>query len=616
MNKKTFLRSSLVFVLLFCLFFGLLFQFTSAPFYDSDEGDIYSNGAAIASGLDLYSEATSQHMPFTYYLSALFWHMGAHSITAQRLAFYAFFALMWSILYLRYQSDVGKTALIAYPVLFIFSLCLYEYGTVILSEHLAAIGFVMLVLEFLRFCKTRQVPVDSCIAISFGIVLTFGTIFIAAYGVAAVALFVLIKEIQWLIQDRQSFKQWLLNGLKLLLKLAFWCLLPWVVLVVIYAINGNLEDAIYYAYTFNRSVYAEYVGGYGSDALAGAVSGLWNLRDTIRGLLAGGLELSGLAQAVVVGLAALGIICQLLKRRFVEALFFAVLLVELATRGVWNYHGTQCVAILCLLGALALGDCTRKARQNKLYILGSAVLAACMAFTALPYAQGFSTESDTTGNKTKSQRILDAITEDGEPVFVLAIAQNELLIQGNVVPYKAMGVPWFTDVGADQIIRDYPDGITRVVIYDEENSVWNATIQDYAPEMCQYIQDNYTHVHSNIYVRNDIYDEVAQLLNDKALLISGFSIVPQADGTLTIAMSKPETTYDSIQFAIWSSDGGQDDMTWYLAEENEDELMTVQIDLKNHLLNKQEDSLSIYAYGFTGKEKSFIAQGSYKTESH
>lgn len=615
MDRKKALKGAAVFVLLFSLFFCLMFQFVDDMFFDTDEGDIYSNGAAIASGLNLYSEATSQHMPFSYYFSALFWALGAQSVSAQRLAFYALFALLWCILYFRYKADVGRVALIAYPVLFIFSLCLYESGTAILSEHLAGLGFAILALEFLRFCRTRKVPLDSCIAISFAIVLTFGTIFIAAYGVAAVALFVLIKEIQWLIQEKQSFKQWLLNGLRLLGKLAFWCLLPWAVLVVIYAINGNLEDAVYYAYTFNRTVYTNYTAGYGASALDGAINGLWVLRDTVRGLLNPGGEMDIIAQAVVTGLAALGILSQLLRKRFVEALFFLVLIVEAATRGIWNFHGTQVVALLCLLGGLAMGECASLARKNRLYLVGCAGLAACLVFTGLPYAQNFNTQIDTSTTRAKSRKILDAITEDGESVFVLALAKNEALIQSKTVPYMAMAVPWFTDVAAEPVMQEYPEGITRVAIFDEQNEVWNHSIQEYAPELCQYMFDNYTNLYSLIYIRNDYYDQAVQLLNDKGLLISGFGITTHEDGTITVAMAKPDTQYDSIQFAIWSTDSGQDDMTWYTAEENEEELFVAQADLKTHLVKKQPDTLNIYAFGYTGTERTVITQGTYTTQA-
>ena len=123
------LKRGMTFLLLFGLFFLILLQFVNDDFFDSDEGDIFANGAGIASGYHLYSELYSQHMPFTYYFSALFWKLGAQSITSQRIAFYFFFALSWTILYFRYQSDVGKIALIIYPILFCFAICLYSMGT-------------------------------------------------------------------------------------------------------------------------------------------------------------------------------------------------------------------------------------------------------------------------------------------------------------------------------------------------------------------------------------------------------------------------------------------------------------------------------------------------------
>lgn len=75
---------------------------------------------AIARGFVLYKEYTSQHMPFSYYVSAVFEFFGAHSIYAQRFMFYLLFALMWVLIYRIYRKDFNSKALAFYPVLFTF----------------------------------------------------------------------------------------------------------------------------------------------------------------------------------------------------------------------------------------------------------------------------------------------------------------------------------------------------------------------------------------------------------------------------------------------------------------------------------------------------------------
>lgn len=595
MSKRAkIVKGGLVFALLFCLFFGLLIQFVNDPFFDTDEGDIYSRGSAIAMGYDLYSEVSSQHMPFTYYFSALFWALGAQSVTAQRIAFYILFAVLWCGIYFRYKSDVGKTALIAYPVLFTIAVCLYDYGTAILSEHLAGIGFVILALEFLRFCKTRTIERDSCIAISFAIVLTFGTIFVAAYGVATVAVFVLVKEVQWLVSEHQSFKLWLKNGVLLFLKLAFWCLLPWAVLMVIYAINGNLGDAIYYAYTFNRTVYAKYTGGYGADAVEGALSGLTYLKNMVTGFLGGNLSLVSWAEIGVCCLALMGIVWHAMKRQVAEAMFFATLIIALATRGIWTFHGTQCVAILCFLAAMAVSYIVHEPMGGMSHVVSGTILVVCIGITAITYCNSFALNIETSEGKTADAKVLDAITEDGEAIFSTGGSTSKSLIQAKVVFYKGVGSPWFADARAEEIIASYPDGVTRVALYGENIVVWSKQIKDYAPELCEYMEKNYTKLYSHIHVRNDEYEEATKKLEANAIPYYSFEPVPEED-KLIVTLSRPSEEKQGVSFGVWSESSGQDDLIWYGAKRNEDGKYVVEVNLADHLLGAQKGQINVYA---------------------
>lgn len=598
--------------ILFFVFFGLLFQFVNNPFFDSDEGDIFSNGAAIANGYNLYSEATSQHMPFTYYFSALFWALGAQTIVTQRIVFYGLFAALWCIIYYRYKSDVGKITLIAYPVLFSFAISLYDWGAAILSEHLAGIGFVILALEFLRFCKRKTVDIKSCIAISFAIVLTFGTIFVAAYGVATVAVFVFVKEIQWLINEHQPVKQWLKDCLLLLAKLAFWCLLPWVCLLIIYAINGNLEDAFYYAYTFNRTVYINYTGGYGSNAIEGAVSGFNNLKVLFASYLGGALSTVSWAEIILGCLALMGIIWHAVKHQVVEASFFTILIIALATRGIWTFHGGQCVAILCFLAAMAISFILHEPMQRIARSTIGLVLVICIGIVAMPYSSDFTLNMDLAESKTKASKIIDALTEEGEPVFVTKASNNTELIQSKTVPFKSMAVPWFTDVCAEEIIATYPDGITRVVLHDADQNVWGLTMKDYAPELCAYIERNYTRLYACIYVRNDVYDNAVQIIKKKESSIFDFVIdrTPNED-EITVTIVKTPDGYQSVYYAVWSAEAGQDDLVFYPVEVNAEGNYSTTVDLSKHLLTTQTDTIMLLAYGGNGGDMDLIGQDEY-----
>ena len=80
-------------LLLVLVYFVMLMFYINEPFFESDEGDIYMVGAAIANGRLLYRDITSQHMPVMYYIAAVFSLLGASTITAFRIWFYLLMAV-------------------------------------------------------------------------------------------------------------------------------------------------------------------------------------------------------------------------------------------------------------------------------------------------------------------------------------------------------------------------------------------------------------------------------------------------------------------------------------------------------------------------------------------
>ncbi|MCI1769500.1 MAG: hypothetical protein LKM40_04975 [Mageeibacillus sp.] len=80
-------------------------------------------------------------------------------------------------------------------------------GTQILSEHVAGIGFVLIFLEYLRFKSFKDMTLSSCIILSVSILLTFGTIFVAAYALAVIVIAVFIKEIMSIVKGLKDFRQ-------------------------------------------------------------------------------------------------------------------------------------------------------------------------------------------------------------------------------------------------------------------------------------------------------------------------------------------------------------------------------------------------------------------------
>ena len=95
--KKTDKKTLVTVVGLFLLYFVIQLQFLADPWFGTDELDIMMIGKRIAGGELLYKDICSQHMPFSYYISAIFVKLGARSVSEQRIAFYLFFSFPLAI---------------------------------------------------------------------------------------------------------------------------------------------------------------------------------------------------------------------------------------------------------------------------------------------------------------------------------------------------------------------------------------------------------------------------------------------------------------------------------------------------------------------------------------
>ena len=129
--KKTDKKTLVTVVGLFLLYFVIQLQFLADPWFGTDELDIMMIGKRIAGGELLYKDICSQHMPFSYYISAIFVKLGARSVSEQRIAFYLFFTILCSIrsnlkfisfTLLYCKRCLTVTCQIRYPFFFTYSL--------------------------------------------------------------------------------------------------------------------------------------------------------------------------------------------------------------------------------------------------------------------------------------------------------------------------------------------------------------------------------------------------------------------------------------------------------------------------------------------------------------
>ena len=57
-------KDRILLLFIWLLFFLGMYRYIGTSIFDTDEGDVFAGGMAIAHGITLYKEYLSQHMPF------------------------------------------------------------------------------------------------------------------------------------------------------------------------------------------------------------------------------------------------------------------------------------------------------------------------------------------------------------------------------------------------------------------------------------------------------------------------------------------------------------------------------------------------------------------------
>lgn len=518
-KNKGKIWSYLQYIFVFLLFFVVQFKFVNDTWFGTDELDVMLGGKTIASGYQLYSDFSSQHMPFSYYISALFDILGAKTVTMQRIAFYLFYALLWTIIYGRYKKIVGKKVLFFYPLCFLCLICCYDMGTTILSEHLAGIGFIILLLEYLHFYKNRILKVDNYIAISISIILTFGTIFVAIFGVFAIAMGVLAREIQWTLTEKKSFLLFLKEMLRKYLPLAFWVALPWVILGAYYFIVNNVRIAFFSAYTLNRAIYPKY-NGYGESILKTMLGSV----DYFIGLVKGFFTLSDITfitvvYAIVILLLIAAIVEIARKKEYILCVVLSVFLLFLGTRGYFNFHGTQWVEVAAFVITYYLCEVLvvngKAFEQKRLYYRLTVV--GMIFIIASAYLGTFSMLADRSlkEGENGTSLIVGQITDKNEGIWQLTFSNDVLMMADRPSIQNVGATPWGWEGHGARVLAMYEQSSPRVVLYDEEHECWGNKLKDYAQDLVAFMQERYTRYGDTIiYIRNDYYEEACKILNE------------------------------------------------------------------------------------------------------
>ena len=503
-------------VLFGLLMFIALIGFWNQPWFSSDEAEIFMHGQAIAQGELLYAETGSQHMPLMYYLAALFSLLGARTITGFRIWFYLFTAVLWGIMFYRYQKRWGKLALCLYPLLYICLLSHLDWtATCVLSDQYQGIGMAILLFEFLEFNEERRLSIPASCMISLAIFISFGSAFVAAFGVFVIVCAVLLLDIWDRILAKEGFWKSVLGFLKQFWQVVLIVAAPFALLFLYYLVTGTLDDFINWAYLLNRTVYVNYTGGYGNSILSGFFGGYVHYL--------GLFTFSPLTARAAFGLflifCSVGLLLLVARRgkgmgiRLVGLVLF---LVACATRGLLDFHGVPALAVLCAMSACFLGRVLDPSAIKKNFVRMTALAFALVlmvtpylckavpAWVKLPFA------NDKPENSTAW--CLDTITEEGERVG-FGILFCDIMVLAGVHPATVQGgsVPWFWDYAGEETMRELRSDPPRAYLYSPEHEVWGHKITEYAPELASFMDENYTSLSALgqplVWVHNDYFEE-------------------------------------------------------------------------------------------------------------
>ncbi len=503
---KSRVKIIIIYVLIFCLYFILQSKFVHDAWFGTDELDIMMGGKAIANGYTLYDDFLSQHMPFSYYISAVFDFLGATSVSAQRFCFYTFFAFFWTIIIYRYRNIVSQKALFIFPIIHMSLISTYIVGTTILSEHIAGIGAVIMFLEFMNFYEKRDLKWHNYMFLSISVILLFGTIFIGIFPIFVTGVAVICFEISCWYKDRKTLKEKANEWVKKYAPLLGWSVLPWAVLLTIYAVKGNVLNFIHEAYGINRNIYPDYIEGYGESILSVLLaipSCLFEWTTNI-------ITLDNFSVTTVIYLIILVLIVLYASQQFKEgkrifAVFTIFFVSSMGTRGTFSFHSTHMVEAIALICAIYLGDCMKSEKERKIAII-------CSFLLLVPYwsnTSGFTAAEQEVDTTTAD--IIDQIVEPGEAVWQLNFDNASMMIADRPSIANVAAVPWMWKGQGSRVIDKMQTEMPQVALYNADHEVWGYKMSEYAPEMVGFMAQNYTQYEdTQIYIRNDSYDSLVK----------------------------------------------------------------------------------------------------------
>ena len=510
-------------VLLFCTFFSFYMPFIVSEEF-LDELDVFIIGNEVAHGAEMYKVTVSQHMPFSYYISAVITLLvHPHNPYMYRFCLYILLSALWTGMFFHYKKHINPAALVLLPLLYLTELGLYTNGSMMISEHWAGIGHAILLLELLCYAKTNRLHLSNCIWISASILLSFGCVFSSAYSVAFVAAGVFLYQI-WKVfrtpkAQRDEVRKTILRDDGLLLLCV---LIPWIILMGWYAVTGNIQYFIYSVYTLNVEIYSQYTGGFGTNPwgtfLNFLPSFLSYLQSSVRSLFAGDFSLDTLASVFhTVGPVIVTIVFCFKSPILALAYFFST--ISIAMRGFNNFHALHFICAASLSACLVFGWAVRlpfRHWKNPLAYIACACglfLVGQFIYPGIPSAlqtPGLISRAGLLDYNMEEQELVSAITSPGDKIHFTDFFTTTIDIDRPIDYGAACSSPWTWDGLGDRELEALKANETKMIFYDEGYSVWGYERDEYAHELLQYIRDHYYPLSRRIYIRKTYLNEAVR----------------------------------------------------------------------------------------------------------
>lgn len=498
-SEDTLLRAMLVGAVVFLLY--LPYADTRAGLTLMDENDNISAGMLIASGRVIYRDYVSQHMPFAYYLCAVYSLLGASSVEQMRILFYLTLGIAWAGMYVRYHKEYGNRIMFWIPVLVsLFSKALIGLtASMVMSDVIQEISMVLLLLEFMQYRRNRELGWDRAIVVSLGVWMAFGSVFISAYSIFILSIGFLILEIGRWWNNGWKFKE----AVRRYLPLMICGIIPPTVGVVYLTANGALYQCYKQAYLLNREVYSNYqdIGG---NLFAPFFTGIYSMFDEFGKSLLDICNANSQAYSIFL-LLLIGSYVSIAftkvgkeKGSFVYWVFLTFFICAGASRGVGNTHGLAFWGLLITIVIIEGNEIWKTNWHPGLVVMCAVIFGLLLR----PYWEAV-IDNMTKGQyvvNSEERRIIEE-TEVGDQIFIDTYSYSPVyfIAKGRYPANRAGWVlPWFMDWYEEWAVQDLMEKQPEVVIWKPDLEIWGWN--DFCHELKDYVCANYMRANENAFI--------------------------------------------------------------------------------------------------------------------